>query len=278
MALTPEVRSSQAGSLLVYRSEAEALAMPQAQTLAVFAYPAENINVTFGGQNVVYNRVSQNMRATSGTVLAVVRGVVDNPKLRAWTYSLDGHDFYVLKLGTEGKTLIFDLTTGQWSSWTTKGRKNWRASVGMNWRSSGPIAHMYGSNVVVGDDSFGVLWVLDPLSGVDQDPLTEKEQDFERVATGQMVIRARNAEPIYSVYLNASRGEPALKANEVTLEYSDDQGRTYVPAIPSQSVIEGDYNQEIVWRSLGQVRAPGRLFRIRDNGSFARIEDLTVNE
>lgn len=278
MALTPEVRSSQAGSLLVHRSEAGALAVPQAQALAVYAYPAENINVTFGGQNVVYNQVSQNMKATTGTVLAVVRGVIDNPKLRAWTYSLDGHDFYVLKLGTAGKTLIFDLTTGQWSSWTTKGRNNWRASVGMNWRSSGPIAHMYGSNVVVGDDSFGVLWVLDPLSGVDQDPLTEKEQDFERVATGQMVIRARNAEPIYSVYLNASRGEPALKANEVTLEYSDDQGRTYVPAIPTQSVIEGDYNQEIVWRSLGQVRAPGRLFRIRDNGSFARIEDLTVNE
>lgn len=278
MALTPEIRAPQAGIIAAVRQAAKEVMAPQAETVVVYNVPADRINVTFGGVNAVFRQPSQRLKATQGRVIAVCRGRIDNVKLRAWTFTLDGHDFYILKLGTSGKTLVFDLSTGQWSSWTSGGSSNWRVSVGMNWRSAGTIPSNYGSNVVVGDDSSGVLWVLDPESGVDDSLLTDNKIPFPRVATGQVITRARSFLPVYSVYLTASLGEPALPENSVSLEYSDDQGKTYTLADKPITIIEGDYAQEITWRSLGQIRAPGRLFRITDNGSFARIDGLNINE
>jgi hypothetical protein len=278
MALTPEIRAPQAGIIAAIRQSAREEIVPQAQVIAAYNIPAERVQVTFGGENVVYRQDSQELRSTQGQVMAVVRGRIDNPKLRAWTYTLDSHDYYILKLGTTGKTLVLDLTTETWSWWTNGGLGNWRASIGMNWRSAGMIPTNYGTNVIVGDDSYGVLWVLDPLQGVDDALLSDEQVTFERVATGQMVTRDRNFLPVYSVDLTASLGGPALEVNSVKLEYSDDQGHTYVTADEPQVSVFGNYDQEFSWRSLGLVRAPGRLFRITDNGAFARIDSLNVNE
>ena len=147
----------------------------------------------------------------------------------------------------------------------------------MNWVSSGNIPATYGSNVIVGDDSYGILWILDPEKGLDDALLTDEEVAFPRVATGQMITRDRNFLPIFSVDLTGSMGVPALTDNYVTLEYSDDQGHSYVTADETYVVELGNYDQEFMWISLGLVRAPGRIFRISDNGAFARIDGLDVN-
>jgi len=277
MAQTPEIQAPQAGTIVAVNQVAQALRVPQGISLGIYNVPADNIAATYAGENVTYRRTAQTIRVTQLAPLAVYRGKIDNPKLKSWFYTLDGHDFYILKLGTGGKTLVLDLMTGQWSWWTTGNDLRWRASVGMNWRSSGNIPEQFGSNVVVGDDSYGVLWILDPEKGQDDMLLTDAETTFPRVATGQMVSRGRISLPIYSVYLTASLGDPALTLNNVTLEYSDDQGHSYVTADQPQTTQEGSYDQEFVWRSLGQVRAPGRLFRITDNGAFRRIDSLDVN-
>jgi hypothetical protein len=39
----------------------------------------------------------------------------------------------------------------------------------------------------------------------------------------------------------------------------------------SQEVVAGVYNQVIEWRSLGQIRAPGRIFRFTDDGATVSI-------
>ena len=93
-----------------------------------------------------------------------------------------------------------------------------------------------------------------------------------------MTVRGRNAIPVYSVDLTASLGDPSLENNTVTLEYSDDQGHTYLTADEPHVAEAGNYAQEFSWHSLGQVRAPGRLFRLTDDGAFARIDSLDVNE
>jgi hypothetical protein len=279
MALTPEIQAPQAGVIATFDQASQQLRVTQAFPLAVYNVPAEEVRVTYGDAHVVYDRDSQQMRITSGQVLAVVRGRIDNPKLRAWAYTLDGHDYYVLKLGTTGKTLVFDLSTQTWSWWTTSTNPNWRASIGLNWRSAGTIPSNSGSNIIVGDDSYGVLWVLDPEQGTDDALLEDDTQvTFPRVATGQMTTKARVFEPVFSVDLRASLGAPSLEANTVSLSYSDDQGQTYVVADDVKVVEEGNFAQEFRWLSMGQVRAPGRLFRLEDNGAFARIDSLDVNE
>ncbi len=277
MAFTPEIDAPQGGFMVAYRANTTDLNLPQANFMVPYNVPADAINSTFAGINVPYRRIAQEIDVTQSNMMVVTRGKITNPKIIAWAYTLDGHDYYVLKLGTEAKTLVFDISTGMWSWWSGPDTPRWRANCGMNWRSSGNIPSIYGSNVVVGDDSYGVLWVLDPEKGLDDHLLSEAEVTFPRVATGQMITRDRNFLPIYTVNLTASLGAPALTGNTVTLEYSDDQGNTYVTADEPQIAVAGNYEQDFMWMSLGLVRSPGRLFRISDDGAFARIDGLDIN-
>lgn len=268
----------QAGLFVVERQSAEAVNSPQLQIMAPYNVPAKNITSTYADYHIGYRRVAQQMPVTQGTTLVVYKGKVDNPKLKSWAYTLDSHDNFVLKLGTDNKTLVFDISTGTWSWWASPDDSRWRASTGMNWYSSGQIPFEYGSNVIVGDDSYGVLWVLDPEKATDDDLIEENvEHPFERVATGQMPTRARQFEPIYSVYLTADLGSPKGTNSTVTLDYSDDQGHSYVTADAPQVANLGDYAQEFAWRSMGRTKAPGRLFRITDYGAFSRIDGMDVN-
>lgn len=282
MAVTPSVDAPQGGLIVTYKATAADLNLPQGGALAVYNIPAKDINTTFSSLTAVVDWTAQGMPVTQALITAVVKGRTSNPKLISWWYTLDGHDYYVLKLGTNGKTLVFDLTTSQWSWWANGSEGFWNAAVGMNWRSSGSIPQNYGSNVIVGDDSQGILWCLDPLYGLDDSPYADiPANPFERIATGQIPTEDRIKPPIYQVYLSASLGKPALTANTVTLEYSDDQGNTYRVA-GTKTANEGDYEQEFAWRSLGlagsrkSMGSPGRLFRITDNGAFARIDSLNV--
>lgn len=278
MAATPEVRSPQAGVMAVHRKAALSLNIPQANSLAVYNVPADQIKSTVAGVTVPFTRISQSMRVSQASVMAVVTGLVANPRLRSWYYTLDGHDMFVLRLGTAGKTLVFDLSTNQWAWWTSPDSPRWRPSCSTHWRTSGSLAGIYGSDVVVGDDSTGVLWVLDPMKGEDDRLIESGTIPFERIATGQMTATGRTPVPIYSVGLSASLGNPKSTDATVLLNYSDDMGKTFVTANEPMVSESGNYDQEFIWRSLGQVRAPGRLFRIVDHGAFARIDSLDVNE
>ena len=269
------------GSVLgVVRQATPLLNVFQEVVLSVYNVPAEEMRSSFVSILAPIRQDSQGLRVALGSVLAVITGKIDNPKLQAWTYTLDGHDFYILKLGTSGKTLVFDLSTKQWAWWSSTDDVRWRPSTGMNWRSADSISVNYGSNVITGDDSSGTLWVLDPEQGYDDkiEKTDTSPTKFPRVATGQLAISARKTVPIYSIDLSASFGYPSLTDNIVTLEYSDDQGNTYVVADQPMVSAEGNYNQEFTWRSLGQVASPGRLIRVTDDGAFARIDDMTVNE
>jgi len=277
MVATPEIQAPQAGLLSVQRQSAPEVLVPQGSALAIYNIPAERIHVTYGDIHVAYRRDSQQMKVTGGQVLAVVRGRIETPKLRTWAFTLDGHDMFVIRLGTTGKTLVFDRSTKTWSWWTNGNNGNWRANIGLNWRSAGSIPSNYGSNIVVGDDSYGVLWVLDPDQGVDDALLEDTEVTFPRVATGQLINMERNFRPCYQVYLTASFGQPAYTGASVSLSYSDDLGNTFNNA-GTRIAIEGEYNAEFAWRSLGRIVPSGRLFRVEDDGAFARIDGLDVDD
>lgn len=278
MAFTLSVDAPQAAVMVPYTMFTSDINVPQVNFMVPYNVPADSIRAAFAGVTIPYRRIAQELDVTQANAMVVSRGKIDNPKVIAWGYTMDGHDMYVLKLGTDGKTLVYDISTGQWAWWSSGETLRWRASCGMNWASSGQLPQQYGSNVVVGDDSAGILWILNPLKGLD-DTLIDNtdEATFPRVATGQMITRDRNFLQVFSVNLTASLGDPSLTDNTVTLEYSDDQGHSYVTADEPQVAYSSNYDQDFMWLSLGLVRSPGRIFRITDNGAFARIDGLDVN-
>ena len=210
-------------------------------------------------------------------VRAIVRGRIDQPRVRAWTFTLDGHDFYVLRLG-DIQTLVYDVYSEKWYRWTSPNLDRLRFVLGQNWIGSGPYAGSYGSNVVVGDDTVGALYFLAPLQAFDEVPVYGEaiQRNFVRKATGQLVSRQRIPVPCYEVYLTGDSGYTVGDSSSVTLYTSDDNGNTLTSrgSITSRA---SDYNQEFSWRSLGQVRYPGRLFVIEDDGALQRINGLDVN-
>jgi len=246
----------------------------QYEASVIFNFPALNVNASQYDVDVLSTSEPVPMLVSQYDVDVVMRGKVYNPNLRAWTFDLDGHEFYVLRLG-EDKTLVYDLSTQQWSWWSSSTGAHWRPTVGTNWTNSGSIPYGLGSNVVVGDDTFGTLSILNPSKGVDDSIRDPGEVNpFTRVATAQVMTRGRVTMPCYQLYLVGDIGRPAYPDATVTLSYSDDGGETFTSA-GARVVETGNFYQELAWRSLGHIRSPGRIFRIEDDGALPMINELT---
>jgi hypothetical protein len=218
------------------------------------------------------------VRVSQMRVRAIIKGRDDNHRVRAWTFALDGHDFYVLQLG-EQETLVCDLSTGQWAEWKSPERAIWRACLGINWIGMGAAvlnSQANRNNVICGDDGFGVLWVMDPEQAYDQHPVDKSEQAFTRVAMGGVAMRMRETVRNNEVYLLCAKGSAGLTlaAPVVSLRTSDDAEHTWVEQ-GDITVVSEDWSQEIVWRSLGVIGAPGRAFQITDN-CIPRLDGLDM--
>lgn len=217
-----------------------------------------------------------NAQVSQVGAMAVVVGRVADTKIRAWNFVLDGHEFYVLRLGDQ-KTLVFDLSTGQWHNWGTGITEKWNISQGINWLGGNSLASEYGSNVLVGSDYDGVLFILNPYAVLDED-VNGTEGTFERTVQGQLILRGYDRVPCFGVQLYGDIGK-AWEAGDwtVKLETSDDLGNFYYDH-GSITMDKDNYEQRIEWRSLGSMKAPGRLFRITDYGAFQRLDGLELIE
>lgn len=245
---------------------------------AVFAVYGKHSIETRATQGFVVSLVggTPDLRVTTGALLVLWRGRRENRKLRAWPFSLDGHDFYVLRLG-DSHTLVLDLTTGQWSRWTTPGLEVWRAHLGLNWQGVGAdTLDSFAWNVIGGDDDTGILWNVDPNEALDT-TIDNVDVAFSRKAMGMIPMRLREGRQCGAIYMIGNLCSPALTGDGITLSTSDDQGNTWIDhgTVTASST---DTFQEIGWLGLGLMTAPGRLFLLEDDGAFARISSLDMRD
>lgn len=243
---------------------------------SVFNFPAEFAQVS---QVTIRSLDEPTPRARVSQLLvrAIVRGRIENPTVRAWTFTLDGHDFYVLRLG-DTQTLVYDTYSRQWMDWADLGRGTWRANYGMNWIGGQGLAIGYGSDVVAGDDNLGLLWFLNPDQPYDENPeATGEFIYFDRITMGQVEQTGREVMPCYAAWLTADMGDPAYEGASVNLSISDDAGVSFFD-VGTVAVTVGTTRPELSWYSLGQIGAPGRLFKITDDGAVSRIDSLEMND
>lgn len=255
--------------------------VPQGIILAAYSFPTPDVRAAQAGIVAAFRQTAQ-IEAPQAMMLVAARGRIANPRLRSWTFPLDGHDFYVLRLG-DFTTLLYDTTSEQWIEWTSGGLNFWRPNTGINWIGAGALAHTYGSDIVVGDDTFGLLWFLDPLLPYDEHPDPDRDPQqvpFDRIVTGQVLASGRQFLPCYALFLDGDNY--GLTAGDFTptilLETSDDQGRNFdaydaLTVEPDISV-----NNPYAWYSLGQFGSPGRIFRVTDTGVLTRIDAMSMND
>lgn len=274
-----EVRTSLVGALVAAEAVAPEMYVPLSGAFAIVNFPTPFVYGSGVGAAIAATFLAGEIQASYAGVMVVGRGRIDNPKVRAWTFTLDGHDFYVLRLG-DNATLVYDLYSQQWMDWSSEDLTFWRPNTGVNWLGGQVFASAYGSDVVVGDDVHGLIYFLDPEQPFDQTPLDyveDQEQYFQRIVQGQVPLRGREVLPCYAAWITTDMGDPAYEGAFVTLEISDDAGQTYSSA-GGVVVTSGANTPELAWYSLGQIAAPGRLFKIIDDGAVHRIDGLEMED
>lgn len=261
MALTPEVRSSQAGAFAITSVGPTAnLEIAQAQALVVWNTPSLNVEVS-NVQGLVVTKARNGLNISQAQVLAVVIGIPEEHNLRGWTFTQDGHDFYVLKLGSN-KTLVYDKLSQQWSQWQSKNLKYWRANDGCTWK---------GINVAC-DTLSGVIFQVDPVGRLDDNTTPIVSQIF-----GGKTFRFRTFQPCYMAELAISEAGPPAGIDPTTvgikLRSSDtitwyDHGTIQGQAAGPQAYAR--------WFGLGLMKSPGILFEITDTGYARRIDAFMI--
>jgi hypothetical protein len=280
VALSPTLFASQFDTVAVTTAIAADIQTSQFDSLVIFNVPSEQVDASQLDAALLYIRQGESapMQVSQLDVIAVCRGLTDDPKVRTWTITLDGHDLYFLKLGNE-ETLVYDVFTEQWYEWSSGDLNVWRAYTGRNWLGGRTLSDAFGSNIVVGDLATGVLYIMDPDGFADEDAVEGADllRPFLREITGQVPTQGYDMVPCYGVSLMGSIGDgldAALTA--VTLFTSDDEGHTY-DEHETINIDPFDYNARVDWNSgLGSFEAPGRLFRVQDRGALQRIDWLEM--
>lgn len=250
----------------------------QGYVLGIVNEPALQLDISNANVDaVVVNE--QTLSVSQSYVLAIVRGRVADPKVRLWTFTLDNHDYVVIRLG-ESETYIYDTLSKQWYVWGSGNTSVWKAHTGSNWLAGYAHANDYGSNIVVGDDVNGALYFLDPDSSLDDhnEDGDETPVPFQRVVQGQIKVKGYDVFPCYGVHLMGSIGKiEEVDDTTVGLETSDDQGVNYTNR-GTVDIPEAEYSTRVHWRSLGSIKLPGRLFKLTDYGVLKRIDSLDMED
>ena len=196
-------------------------------------------------------------------------GTPEDFRLRAWGFLLDGHSFYVLRVG-RGPTWVYDTRTGQWAQWKTGAYDIWDASNGGNWEG----------RAVAGAYADPYVYEIDPAATLDNIGVVDGDIPISRKVTGLVSLRGKQAASCDALFVTTSVGYPVDANAVIQLRYSDDYGQTFSAArtVPL-GASSGEYTKEIAFRSLGTMRAPGRVFEITDVGGVIRISsaDAIIN-
>lgn len=198
---------------------------------------------------------------------ALVKEALGRREMRAYTITIDDHDFYILNLGT-ARTLVFDCSTEQWSSWKSDGVTCWRPQDGISWEQD---------NVGV-DFIEGLVWSIDLGEDLDDavSGVTEDQVPIRSVIRGMHPLRLRESLGCYRAVLTVSQGAPAAEGVGIEMLTSDDMGGSWQSH--GEVILDEPVNDyDVAWVSMGQIVAPGRIFEIIDTGYARRIEALDID-
>jgi hypothetical protein len=258
-----DARLSQGRVRVLVSGGASEARLTQARTRAVANYPADEGQLSQARVRVIPGGSAGEAQLSAGRVRVLIKFAGDIRQLRAWTFTQDDHDFYVLQL-TGGITLVYDKLTNQWAQWRSSGKTYWRGSDGVQWE---------GWNVTCDTES-GILWKIDPEGRLD-----DTTTPIVSIVSGRVQTRMRKNAQCHMAELAVSEGAPPATIAEgavgISLRTSDDDGISYL----SHGEVAGEAIGEDItvrWYGLGLMPAPGRVFEITDTGYARRIDGLNI--
>lgn len=212
---------------------------------------------------------SYQMKTHQVVAYALVKAFGDKRKLRAWTFPQDDHKFWIVQLGNENGTLVYDLYTEQWCTWNSDGYAYWRGEDGCAWE---------GFNVCC-DPLSGKIFQIDPEGRLDYNDLsTTNITPITSVVVGGFTKRLRTTVPCFMAELAISEGSPPSGIDPTTVGLTLRSGDTLNwydhGSVPGTTA--GD-KVTVRWYGLGLMTYPGRIFEITDTGYARRIDGFNID-
>jgi hypothetical protein len=198
-----------------------------------------------GNDRSAYRLAGQPQRISDHGIDQRLRSATD---LRAWACVLEGHGLWIICTGAE--TLVFDVTTQQWTEFASYGQAEFRCHLGVQ----------LDSTVIGADRSDGRLWTFARLVSQDGDGPLVREWTGAIDQAGALA-RCDN------VVLDCTTGSAALDADPmVELRVSDDLAKTWSDWLPASLGRSGQYGQRVAWTRLGLLR-DRRAFHFRTSAN-----------
>ena len=169
----------------------------------------------------------------------------------AYTYQLEGHEFYVVTFPSVNLTWVYDLTTQMWHKWLA-----WDGSQYNRHRSN--CGAFFNNSYLVGDYQNGNIYALDNAVYTDNGATIRRLRraphlvtDLQREYFAELQIQFQPG-----VGLQTGQGQDP----QAMLRWSNDGGSTYSNEHWTSIGMVGKYKNRAIWRRLGQAR--DRIFEV----------------
>lgn len=198
------------------------------------------------GQGIIVRMVGYNIkRISTHAVENDLLGQVISDAI-AYTYQIEGHEFYVVTFPTADKTWVFDLATEMWHKWLSIDTNN------KFHRHRSNCAAVFQGQVIVGDYQNGALY------GLSNTTYTDNGLPIRRLRRAQHLI-ADYHRVIYSEFQIIFQPGTGLVTGQGSdpqcmVRWSDDGGLTYGNEHWQSVGTMGQYKNRARWQNMGQAR------------------------
>lgn len=190
-----------------------------------------------------------------------------------FTYSIEGHHFYVIAFPTAEKTWVFDTSTGFWHEW-----QSYLSDINPWGRHRASCAAQLGNYWFVGDYSTGAIYKLSMTTYTDNAHAIRRQRAAQVISKERVNVIFHQLEIEFEAGVGLDAGVQG-EDPQAMLDWSDDGGHTWSNQHWTSIGKIGEYTRRAIWRRLGKSR--NRIFRVTCSdpvktvilGAFANIEE-----
>ena len=164
---------------------------------------------------------------------------------RAWTYTLEGHKFYVLE--ADRGTFLHDRATGAWHQ-----RKSYDSDY---WRCNGAV-DAYGQTLLTDRETGAIYTVSNDVYDEAGDPII-MEMVLPTLEYGRQRVSMYSFEVTTETGIGGVDDDP-----QIMLQFSDDGGHNWSAELWRGMGEQGERRNRSVWRKLGKFRTRQMKLRI----------------
>ena len=175
-----------------------------------------------------------------------------------YTYTQEGHSFYVITFPSESKTWVFDITTGFWHTRSSGTRGRRHKSDWHVW---------FNSKNLVGDFENGKIYELDLATYTDDGQTIKSIRAAQPVQSNRKLVFHNRLELDFEAGVGLATGQGSDP--QAMLDWSDDGGHTWSNEHWTGIGKQGEYEARAVWRRLGRSR--NRIYRVSITDPVKRV-------